>query len=99
MSDPLPLADAAARLRGKPGRPPKSRFEVTTVIPVGPRVLDVKAAARYLCISEDAVRDLAARKELRRVRLPGVGNRDLTRVLFDRQDLDALVERMKDDRP
>jgi hypothetical protein len=57
-------------------------------------LLDVGGAARYLSVAEDTIRELDARGALRRVRLPGAGDRDLKRVLFDVRDLDALVERL-----
>jgi excisionase family DNA binding protein len=49
--------------------------------------MDVEAAAGYLGISAWTVRDLVERGTLSRVALPGV-----RRLLFDRCDLDRLVE-------
>jgi len=100
-----PLAGASARLKGKPGRP-RTRPErpavpvvqVTGVAPITPRLLDVAGTAAYLGgIAEDSVRDLDARGVLRRVRLPGAGDRDMRRCLYDVRDLDALIEAWKDD--
>jgi excisionase family DNA binding protein len=60
----------------------------TTNGPVdGPRLLDVAAAAEYLGVSAWTVRDLVERGSLARVALPGV-----RRLLFDRYDLDRLIE-------
>jgi excisionase family DNA binding protein len=53
----------------------------------GPRLLDVEATAGYLGVSPWTVRDLVERGSLSRVALPGV-----RRLLFDRCDLDRLVE-------
>jgi len=52
-----------------------------------PRLLDVEAAAGYLGVSAWTVRDLVERGTLSRVALPGV-----RRLLFDRCELDHLVE-------
>lgn len=71
------------------------------------RLLDVEAAAVYLGISPWTVRDLHAAGRLPRVRLPaGQPKRrkgrlpsardELRRLLFDRGDLDRLVEAGKE---
>jgi excisionase family DNA binding protein len=52
-----------------------------------PRLLDVEAAADYLGVSVWTVRDLVERGTLSRVALPGV-----RRLLFDRCDIDRLIE-------
>jgi len=52
-----------------------------------PRLLDVEAAAAYLGVSAWTVRDLVERGSLSRVALPGV-----RRLLFDRCDLDRLID-------
>jgi hypothetical protein len=71
------------------------RADVPETCP-GPRLLDVNAAAAYLSISPWAVRDLEAAGELPRVRLPLGGRGDLRRLLFDRRDLDRLVDRSRE---
>lgn len=110
-SPPLPLAKAAIRLRGRPGRPrkhPETRHGHVTVTSqvsvaskpepraearqarapsIGPRLLDVEDAARYLSVSSDTVRDLLARGALSRIELPGV-----RRVLVDIADIERLIE-------
>jgi excisionase family DNA binding protein len=53
----------------------------------GPRLLDAEGAADYLGVSAWTVRDLVERGSLSRVALPGV-----RRLLFDRCDLDRLIE-------
>lgn len=108
MSD-RPLAAASVRLRGRPGRPraaddqssapgPRPVVTRTSIAAVAetwlPRLLDVEGAAAYLSVSTWTIRDLESAGELRRVRLPLTG-RDVRRLLFDRADLDRLVDRAK----
>jgi hypothetical protein len=97
----LPLAAASIRLRGKPGRP-RNGTRIVVDAPSAsaasgnaPRLLDVRAAAEYLSVSTWTIRDLEAAGELQRVRLPLPGYREVRRLLFDRLDLDRLVERSK----
>jgi excisionase family DNA binding protein len=59
-----------------------------------PRLLGVAEAARYLGVKRSTVYELHACGELRRVRL-SLEHQDVRRLLFDRLDLDALVERGK----
>jgi hypothetical protein len=63
-----------------------------------PRLLDLGATAAYLGVSGWTVRDLEAAGELRRVRIPVGPGRELRKLLFDRQDLDHLLEAWKDSR-
>jgi excisionase family DNA binding protein len=51
------------------------------------RLLGVNATASYLNVTEQTIRRLMARGVLTPVRLPAV-----RRILFDRQDLDRLIE-------
>ncbi len=62
---------------------------------IPPRLLDLKAAAAYLAVSSWTVRDLEASGILRRVNIPLSAQKDLRKLLFDRQDLDRLVEGWK----
>ena|SRR5256712_2105136 len=67
--------------------------------PLGPhttRLLDVRAAAAYLGVSTWTVRDLEAAGSLPRVRVPLPGGRELRKLLFDRADLDRLIETWKE---
>lgn len=91
-----PLASAAERLKGKPGRPKKETPEIETVA-VPPRLLDLAGTARYLGdLSPWTVRDLEATGILKRVRIPLQNGGELRKVLFDRVDLDRLVEAWKE---
>jgi hypothetical protein len=108
MSEPLPLASAATRLRGKPGRPraheapaPRSTPETAQTSKASvpalcpPRLLDLDAAGAYLAVSPWTVRDLIAAGTLARVRIPLPNGGELRKVLLDREDLDRLVARWK----
>lgn len=59
-----------------------------------PRLLSVDGAARYLNVSAWTVRDMVAAGTLPRVQLP-LGERSTRRLLFDRVDLDRIIERSK----
>lgn len=63
--------------------------------PIPARILDVRAAACYLGVSAWTLRDYVAAGILKRVRLPLPNGGELRRLLFDRRDLDALVEASK----
>jgi len=81
---------------GGRGRDPNRRtvvYEAVSSIP--PRLLDVRAAAAYLGVSPWTIRDLEANGTLRRVNVPSGPGRDLRKLLFDREDLDHLVEAWK----
>ena len=59
-----------------------------------PRLLDLEGAATYLGVSPWTIRDLEAAGTLKRVSIP-VGGKDLRKLLFDRADLDRLIEAWK----
>jgi hypothetical protein len=61
-------------------------------------LFDLGATAAYLAVSPWTVRDLEAAGELRLVRIPVGPGRELRKLLFDRQDLDRLLEAWKDSR-
>jgi excisionase family DNA binding protein len=61
-----------------------------------PRLLDLEQAAAYLGLSRWTVRELEAKRVLPRVRVPLPGGGELRKVLFDRADLDRLIEGWKD---
>jgi hypothetical protein len=58
-------------------------------------LLDLKATAQYLGVSPWTVRDLEAARALKRVSIPLPGGRELRKLLFDRVELDALVDAWK----
>ena len=101
----LPLAAAAERLRGKPGRPRKAGTAEAPISPeacahaagVAPRLLDLDTAAAYLSLSTWSLRDLEASGVLRRVRVPVPHGGELRKVLFDREDLDRAIVTWKDE--
>jgi predicted DNA-binding transcriptional regulator AlpA len=59
-----------------------------------PRLLGVRQAARYLGVKWSTVYELYACGKLRRVRR-SLEHQDVRWLLFDRHDLDALIERGK----
>lgn len=95
---PLPLASAAERLRGKPGRPRKKPVaSPAEAMHQAARLLDVEAGAAYLGgISTWTMRDLIDNGTVPRVRVPMPGGGELRRILVDREDLDRLIEAWKD---
>lgn len=60
-----------------------------------PRLLDLGATAAYLGVSPWTVRDLDAAGTLKRVRVPIAAGSELRKLLFDRHDLDRLVDAWK----
>jgi hypothetical protein len=96
-AEPLPLADAAARLRGKPGRPPKpSPPRPSAPAQFGARLFDVPAAAVFLGVSTWTIRDMIAAGTLPRVRVPLPGGGELRKILLDSEDLARLIGAWKD---
>ena len=74
-----------------PGRPPVRTQDSPSCAPTGPRLLTRQQAADYLNVSSDMLDRLTQRGELPRVQLL-LGNRNVGKVLYDRADLDRLVE-------
>jgi hypothetical protein len=92
---PRPLASAAQRLQKPPGRPRKPVLPPPPALPLPPaRVFTQRQAAAYLAIGERSLRDLESRQIIARVRLL-IGPHERRRALYDREDLDALIERRK----
>jgi len=73
-----------------------SALACQAIAPVSPRLLDLEATAAYLGVSPWTVRDMESAGTLARVRLPLPNGGELRKLLFDRQDLDRLVEAWKD---
>lgn len=83
------ITDEQGRMNG--GAETRTLAEVA----IAPRLLDLHATAAYLGLSDWTVRDLEAGGTLRRVSIP-CRDRDLRKVLFDRADLDRLIDTWKD---
>jgi hypothetical protein len=69
-----------------------------TVAPVSPRLFDLHVSAGYLGLSEWTVRTLEQQGILKRVRIPLPNNGEVRKLLFDKVDLDRLVDSWKDGR-
>jgi hypothetical protein len=70
----------------------------TAAAPVSPRLLDLHVSAGYLGLSEWTVRTLEQQGILKRVRIPLPNHGELRKLLFDRADLDRLIDAWKDAR-
>jgi hypothetical protein len=66
---------------------------------IAPRLLDLQGAATYLALSAWTVRDLEQSGILARVRIPLPNAGELRKLLFDRTDLDRLVDGWKEKGP
>jgi hypothetical protein len=64
-------------------------------VPLPARLLELDAAAAYLGMSPWTVRDLEAAGTIKRVRVPVPHRRELRKLLFDKADLDRLIEAWK----
>ena len=86
--------------RRGPGRPRKhptpEDMPKPTPPPLDPRLFDLAQAARYLSVSPWTIRSLEWAGVLHRVRIPLPNHRELRKLLFDRTDLDRLIELWKD---
>ncbi len=69
-----------------------------TVVPLPARLLDLHATALYLTVSAWTIRDLESGGILSRVRIPLPNDGELRKLLFDRAELDRLIEMWKDRR-
>lgn len=78
---------ATARARIQRGSEPRPQVQQTLALP---RLLTCRQAAAYLALSYWKLREMAVEGHVRSVALPGVKRR-----LFDRADLDALIEAAK----
>jgi excisionase family DNA binding protein len=75
----------------KPARLAARTQDSPSCAPPGPRLLTRQQAANYLNLSSDLLDRLTQQGELPRVQL-ALGNRNVRKVLYDRADLDRLVE-------
>jgi excisionase family DNA binding protein len=72
-------------------RPSVRTQDSPSCAPPGPRLLTRQQAADYLNLSSDMLDRLTQQGELPRVQLV-LGNRNVRKVLYDRAELDRLVE-------
>ena len=79
------------QVRVPPARPAARTQDSPSCAPPGPRLLTRQQAADYLNLSPDMLDRLTQQGELPRVQL-ALGNRNIRKVLYDRADLDRLVE-------
>lgn len=68
-------------------------------ITVAPRLLDLHVSASYLGLSAWTVRTLEQQGILKRVRIPLPNAGELRKLLFDRTDLDRLIDGWKETSP
>ena len=74
------------------------RWSALALAAIAPRLMSLEQAALYLGVSPWTVRELANKKDgvLKRVRIPLPNNGELRKLLFDRQDLDLVIEGWKE---
>jgi len=82
---------ARTQMRVPPARPAARTQDSPSCAPPGPRLLTRHQAANYLNLSSDMLDRLTQKGELPRVQLL-IGNRNIRKVLYDRADLDRLIE-------
>ena len=85
---------ARTQVRVPPARPAARPQDSPSCAPPGPRLLTRQQAAEYLNLSLDMIDRLTQQSELPRVQL-ALGNRNVRKVLYDRADLDRLVEQSR----
>jgi len=87
----------ARRGPGRPRKHPRPEEAPRPAPPLlDPRLLDLVQTARYLSVSPWTIRCLEWSGVLSRVRIPLADGRDLRKLLFDRADLDRLIELWKE---
>jgi excisionase family DNA binding protein len=79
------------QVRVPPARPAARTQDSPSCAPPGPRLLTRQQAAEYLNLSLDMIDRLTQQSELPRVQL-ALGNRNVRKVLYDRADLDRLID-------
>ncbi|MFB3073897.1 MAG: helix-turn-helix domain-containing protein [Candidatus Methylomirabilales bacterium] len=74
------------------------RWSALALRTIVPRLMSLGQAALYLGVSPWTVRELASKKDgvLKRVRIPLANGGELRNLLFDREDLDRLIEAWKE---
>ncbi len=94
---------ATAGSRANSG-PEIGALALQAVAPLAPRLLDLAGAAAYMAVSPWTIRQWEAEGALPRVRIPlPITNKrrggECRKLLFDRADLDQLIERSKESAP
>src|SRR2546429_591418 len=88
--------DAGHRPKVRPAHPPsgsRTKSHASSgAEPSGSRLLNLKAAANYLGVSPWTIRDLEAKRVLKRVTVPLPGGTELRKLLFDKVELDRLID-------
>ena len=79
------------QVRVPPTRPAARTQDYPSCAPPGARLVTRQQAAEYLNLSLDMIDRLTQQGDLRRVQLT-LGDRTVRKVLYDRADLDRLVE-------
>jgi len=91
-------AGTAPAQLGEPAKGKRRAPDAVSAAP-GARLFSDEQAATYMGLSTWTVRDLIHAGTLSRVRLPLGSGADLRRILLDRLELDALIERSKEREP
>jgi hypothetical protein len=98
-----PVSAVACQASALPATPPLTRANARAVavvwlkrgpewIPASARLLGLAAAAAYMGVSTWTIRRWIGKGLLARVRLPGAEGGEVERLLFDVNDLDALID-------
>jgi Helix-turn-helix domain len=96
-----PAGAPPRRAGAAPGAGPAPSWSTpgrVSLAPLHPRVLDLHGAAAYLGLRERKLRELARSGILPRVRIPLPHDGEVRKLLFDRVDLDRLIEAWKERR-
>ena len=91
------MGTSTQETQSRSGRQDSAEVKRTSA-PLLPRLLDLQTAAQYLGLSPWTVRDLEAAGSVPRVRIPLPHAGELRKLLFDRHDLDWLIDTWKDTR-
>ncbi len=86
-------ASAGSETESKPNGAAQGFVAVSTL---PPRLMNLHSTAAYLAVSEWTVRDLEAGGLLQRIRIPLPNQGELRKLVFDRMDLDRLIESWKE---
>ncbi len=77
----------------------KPRWSERALAAITPRLLNLDQSALYVGVSPWTIRDLETNGTLKRVRIPLAHGGELRKLLFDRADLDRLIDAWKDTTP